>query len=133
MIVPRTAEQRDRYAADARPNVVVPSQAIDGLSIIAAADMVVGAGGTMNREAVALGTPAYTLFAGRLGAVDERLIAEGRLHRVVSAGRRGAAQEGGGGRRAGLRRRRRPPLRRDPQFFVDAILALGRRGRGPIV
>ena len=39
----------------------------------------------MNREAVALGTPAYTMFAGRLGAVDERLIAEGRLGRAASA------------------------------------------------
>jgi predicted glycosyltransferase len=40
---------------------------------------VISAGGTMNREAVALGTPVYTTFQGRLGAVDERLIAEGRL------------------------------------------------------
>ena len=131
VIVPRTAEQRRRYAADARPNVVVPERAIDGLSIIAAADMVIGAGGTMNREAVALGTPAYTLFAGRLGAVDERLIAEGRLHRVGSAAdvlphKKEAA---GGGQRTAAP----PAARRDPQLFVDAILALGRRGRGATV
>ena len=112
--------------------MVVPPRAIDGLSIIAVADMVVGAGGTMNREAVALGTPAYTLFAGRLGAVDERLIAEGRLQRVFSQAdvvpRKREAAGGAQGSAAAP-----PAARRDPQFFVDAILALGRRGRGPTV
>ena len=131
VIVPRTAEQRERYAADPRPNVVVPERAVDGLSLIAAADMVIGAGGTMNREAVALGTPAYTLFAGRMGAVDERLIAEGRLHRVAAAvdvEPHKKTEAGGGRGSAGDP----PAARRDPQFFVDAILSLGRRGRGPI-
>jgi predicted glycosyltransferase len=37
----------------------------------------------MNREAVALGTPVYTIFEGRLGAVDERLLADGRLKRLT--------------------------------------------------
>jgi predicted glycosyltransferase len=129
VIVPRTAEQRERYAADPRPNVVVPERAVDGLSLIATADMVIGAGGTMNREAVALGTPAYTLFAGRMGAVDERLIAEGRLHRVAAAadvepGKKAAVSGG----QTGVS----PAARRDPQFFVGEILALGRRGRRPI-
>ncbi len=41
----------------------------------------------MNREAVALGTPVYTTFAGRMGAVDERLIAEGRLRQLTDAER----------------------------------------------
>ena len=59
-----------------------PSSAIDAQSLIAYADLVVSAGGTMNREAVALGTPVFTVFEGRLGAVDERLIAEGRLARL---------------------------------------------------
>ena len=52
---------------------------MDGQSLVAGADLVVSAGGTMNREAVVLGTPVYTTFAGRLGGVDERLIAERRL------------------------------------------------------
>ena len=64
----------------------VPERAIDAQSLIAFADLVVSAGGTMNREAVALGTPVYTTFEGRLGAVDERLIAEGRLRRLERAG-----------------------------------------------
>ena len=59
--------------------MVVPDGAVDGQSLLAGADLVVSAGGTMNREAVVLGTPVYTTFAGRLGGVDERLIAEGRL------------------------------------------------------
>ena len=64
---------------------VVPERAIDAQSLIAFADLVVSAGGTMNREAVALGTPVWTTFEGRLGAVDERLIAEGRLRRLERA------------------------------------------------
>ena len=63
----------------------MPERAIDAQSLIAYADLVVSAGGTMNREAVALGTPVFTVFEGRLGAVDERLIAEGRLRRLTSA------------------------------------------------
>jgi len=58
---------------------VVPETAVDGQSLVAGADLVISAGGTMNREAVVLGTPVYTTFAGRLGGVDERLIGEGRL------------------------------------------------------
>ena len=65
--------------------LLVPEHAIDAQSLFAFADAVVSAGGTMNREAVALGTPVYTTFAGRMGAVDERLIAEGRLRPLTSA------------------------------------------------
>ena len=59
--------------------LIVPERAIDAQSLIAFADLVVSAGGTMNREAVALGTPVFTTFAGRMGGVDEALIAAGRL------------------------------------------------------
>ena len=76
VVLPRTAQQR---AALRHSGFVVPQAAIDAQSLIAYADLVVSAGGTMNREAVALGTPVWTTFQGRLGAVDERLIAEGRL------------------------------------------------------
>ena len=61
----------------ALPSLVVPEHAIDAQSLIALADLVVSAGGTMNREAVALGTPVWTTFAGTMGAVDEGLIADG--------------------------------------------------------
>ena len=57
----------------------MPAKAIDAQSLIAYADLVVSAGGTMNREAVSLGTPVRTIFTGELGAVDAKLIAEGRM------------------------------------------------------
>ena len=77
VVLPRTPEQRAELGRAG--GFIVPERAIDAQSLIAYADLVVSAGGTMNREAVALGTPVFTVFEGRLGAVDERLIAEGRL------------------------------------------------------
>ena len=79
-MLPRTPEQRAELAAAG--GYVVPERAVDAQSLVAFADVVVSAGGTMNREAVALGTPVWTTFEGRLGAVDERLIGEGRLRRL---------------------------------------------------
>lgn len=83
VVLPRVAEQRAELLA--RGGFVVPERAIDSQSLIAYADVVISAGGTMNREAVALGTPVWTVFEGRLGAVDERLIAEGRLRSLARA------------------------------------------------
>ena len=82
VVLPRTPQQRAELRGG---GFVVPEQAIDAQSLIAYADLVVSAGGTMNREAVALGTPVWTTFQGRLGAVDERLIAEGRLRVLTRA------------------------------------------------
>jgi uncharacterized protein len=79
VVIPRTKRQGEEVQAMQADNLVVPEQAIDAQSLIAYADLVVSAGGTMNREAVALGTPVFTTFAGRMGGVDEALIAEGRL------------------------------------------------------
>ncbi|HVC88162.1 MAG TPA: DUF354 domain-containing protein, partial [Gaiellaceae bacterium] len=78
-VIPRTEEQRDFVKALALPSVIVPEQAVDAQSLIALADLVVSAGGTMNREAAALGVPVYTTYGGRLGGVDEQLIRDGRL------------------------------------------------------
>ncbi len=80
VVLPRTGQQRDEVTRFG--GLTVPARAIDAQSLVAFADVVVSAGGTMNREAVALGTPVYTLFEGRLGAVDERLIEQGRLRRL---------------------------------------------------
>ena len=113
VVLPRTAEQRAELAGV--PGFIVPREAIDAQSLIAHADLVISAGGTMNREAVALGTPVYTTFEGRLGAVDERLIAEGRLHKL-----RDPAQ---------VNLEKRPPattdarIRRDPRVLVDLLLS----------
>ncbi|HTZ87662.1 MAG TPA: DUF354 domain-containing protein [Solirubrobacteraceae bacterium] len=83
VVLPRVAAQRAELSEVS--GFVVPRQAIDAQSLIAFADLVISAGGTMNREAVALGTPVYTTFEGRPGAVDDRLIAEGRLRKLGSA------------------------------------------------
>jgi uncharacterized protein len=79
VVIARTDSQAAAARARGAANLVVPARAIDAQSLIALADLVVSAGGTMNREAVALGTPVFTTFAGRMGGVDEALIAEGRL------------------------------------------------------
>lgn len=75
VLLPRTRGQRDRYGEGA----LVPNQAVDGVALLALADVVVGGGGTMNRESALLGTPTYTVFAGRLAAVDQALIDRGVL------------------------------------------------------
>ena len=83
VVLPRTGEQRQEVAEAG--GYVVPERAVDAQSLVWHADLVVSAGGTMNREAVALGTPVFTTFEGRLGAVDERLLSEGRLRKLSSA------------------------------------------------
>lgn len=80
VFIPRTERQAAEARAMGSRNLIVPREAVDAQSLIAFADLVVSAGGTMNREAVALGTPVYSTFAGRLGGVDEALIAAGRLN-----------------------------------------------------
>lgn len=117
VVLPRTPEQREELAKAG--GFLIPERAIDAQSLIAYADVVVSAGGTMNREAVALGTPVFTTFEGRPGAVDDRLIAEGRMRRLadpaeIPLGKRDAAA-------AGTR------IRRDPRILWDLLAApLGR-------
>ena len=77
IVLPRSATQRERYAG--RSGLIVPAHAVDGLSLLALADALVGAGGTMNREAALLGTATYTMFAGRLAAVDSELVKLGLM------------------------------------------------------
>lgn len=84
VIIPRTPSQGERARAKNSPNLIVPERAVDAQTLIAFADLVVSAGGTMNREAVALGTPVFTTFAGKMGGVDEALIADGRLELLTS-------------------------------------------------
>ena len=85
IVLPRTEEQRRAIRALGLPSLHVPGEAVDAQSLVALADLVVSAGGTMNREAAALSVPVYTTFAGRLGAVDEELIREGRLLQLADA------------------------------------------------
>jgi hypothetical protein len=85
VVLPRTTAQREAIVGLGLPSLILPPEAVDAQSLVALADLVVSAGGTMNREAVALGVPVYTTFAGRIGAVDEQLIREGRLQALESA------------------------------------------------
>jgi predicted glycosyltransferase len=78
VVLARTDDQR-RALRELDGSLIVPEHAVDGRSLAALADLVVSAGGTMIREAAVLGTPVWSIFEGRLGAVDELLIAEGRV------------------------------------------------------
>jgi uncharacterized protein len=84
VVIPRTEGQGDAARARRSEALVVPEHEVDAQSLIAYADLVVSAGGTMNREAVALGTPVYTIFTGEMGAVDAELIESGALRPLRS-------------------------------------------------
>lgn len=113
VVLPRTDAQREELRAAG--GFTIPQRPVDGPSLVALADLVVSAGGTMNREAVALGTPVYTTFDGRPGAVDDALIAEGRLRRLedpeaVQLVRRDRTGDAG-------------RIRRDPAVLADLLLS----------
>jgi uncharacterized protein len=87
ILLPRTPAQRAEYGARAAASglrLILPEKALDGANLIASSDLIVSGGGTMNREAAALGVPAATIYAGRSAAVDEELIREGRLQRIAA-------------------------------------------------
>ena len=85
IMLPRNPDQRSTYAAHVSERMIVPTEPLDGANLIAASDLVVSAGGTMNREAAALGVPAATIYAGSWAAIDEALVREGRLIRLSTA------------------------------------------------
>jgi len=113
VVVPRTDEQRTWVRGLRLPSLLVPNGAVDTQSLIAAADVVVSAGGTMNREAVSLGVPVYTTFRGRLGAVDEALLREGRLRRLEDPAAVELVKRGGDGTGR---------VRRDPASFLELLM-----------
>jgi uncharacterized protein len=84
VMLPRTKAQADRYRG--RPGIVIPARPINGRELLLCADVMIGAGGTMNRESALLGTPTYTMFAGKLAAVDSALIEQGRLFDLRAEG-----------------------------------------------
>ncbi len=89
VVLPRNDKQakyvKSRWPAlFASGKIRIPAQAVDGLNLIWYSDFVVSAGGTMNREAAALGVPVYSIFRGKIGAVDRYLSQAGRLVLVAS-------------------------------------------------
>jgi hypothetical protein len=113
VVLPRTEDQRRSITASSLPSIVVPERAVDAQSLVALSDLVVSAGGTMNREAVALGVPVYTTFAGRMGAVDEELAREGRLQILGSPDAVRIEKRQREGRR----------VERDPAALLDLLLS----------
>jgi uncharacterized protein len=82
ILLPRNELQRATYGERASAKLILPEHPLDGPNLIASSDLVISAGGTMNREAAALGVPAATIYAGEWAAVDEELVREGRLRRI---------------------------------------------------
>lgn len=113
VVVPRSPEQREYVLGLDLPSVIVPERAVDAQSLIALADLVVSAGGTMNREAAALGVPVYTTYGGRIGGVDELLIREGRLRPLTDPRALDLAKHPP---------TRVPRVRRDPRELLNLLL-----------
>jgi predicted glycosyltransferase len=114
VVLPRTKEQGAYVRTLELPSVIVADRAVDAQSLIALSDLVVSAGGTMNREAAALGVPVYTTFGGRLGGVDEELIRQGRLVPITDPRAIPLTKRESGGRER---------IRRDPAELLDLLLA----------
>jgi uncharacterized protein len=112
VVLPRTAEQVDEVRGLGYASVRVPDEAVDAQSLVSYSDLVVGAGGTVNREAAALGVPVYTTFSGRLGGVDEWLVREGRLQPLTDPGGLEIVKRSGDGAR----------IRRDPSDLLALLM-----------
>jgi predicted glycosyltransferase len=83
VLLPRVPSQADAARAAGFANVVVADGALDGPNLLYHADLAISGGGTMNREAAVLGTPAFSVFKGTSPAVDRYLIAQGRMTQVA--------------------------------------------------
>jgi uncharacterized protein len=114
VVLTRTPQQSEAIDALGLPRTVVPRKTVDARSLIAIADVVVSAGGTMNREAAVLGTPVWSIFDGRMGAVDELLMREGRLRMLASPDDLELTRKPGGDGR--------PLRRRDPADLLRLAL-----------
>lgn len=84
VMLPRNEKQDEQIRAKwpelfSKGKIIIPREVVDGLNLIWYSDLVISGGGTMNREAAALGVPVYSIFRGKTGAVDKYLAKEGRL------------------------------------------------------
>jgi predicted glycosyltransferase len=129
VVLARHPEQRRALAALGEGRLVVPDRAVDSRSLLHAADLVLGAGGTMTREAALLGVPTFSLFAGRPPAVDAWLRDQGRLRTLHAAadllpiGRREGPPDG----LSALRERGAALV----ELFVDAAVGAGGARKKP--
>ena len=121
MVIPRTEAQAERIRARRAANLIVPERAIDAQSLIAFADLVVSAGGTMNREAVALGNAGVHDLQrpdGRGGRAADRRGAAASRSAIPASSSWSSARPG-----------RAPRAPRDPDLLVDGILGAVGTGR----
>ena len=117
ILLPRSEAQRADFESRNLAKLIMPREALDGANLIAAADLVVSAGGTMNREAAALGVPAVSIYAGKWAAIDQELMDEGRLQRISTREEIDALPVR---KKSGLRLRRATSVR---EKIVELILA----------
>ncbi len=85
VLLPRRTDQRDYYSTLTYDNLFIPDRPLDGPNLVYHSDLMISAGGTMNREATVLGTPVYTVFGGTLGNVDQYLIGAGKMVQIKTA------------------------------------------------
>ena len=76
------AELKKRHP---QSNIIIPKKVLDGANLLFSSDLVVSGGGTMNREATALGIPVMTIFSGKSASIDEMLINDGRMSKIETA------------------------------------------------
>ena len=106
------AELKEKHP---QPNIIIPEKVLDGANLLAAADLVVSGGGTMNREAAALGVPAYTIFAGQQAAIDDYLFRENRLQKIETIDDLAKIKLG---KKKGLNVRRENEVRRQVMKYI---------------
>jgi uncharacterized protein len=123
LLSPRTQSQAQWYRG--LPGVTVLERAVSGPDLLFHSDLVIGAGGTMTREAVVLGTPCFTLFSGPPAAVDLELIREGRLHLLTD--HESLLKTGVMRRRRRTWEPRPEPLRHFTDAVVEAAASVHRR------
>jgi hypothetical protein len=89
VVLPRTERQAEEIRKSwpelcSKRKLILPGKVLDGLNLIWNSDLVISGGGTMNREAAALGIPVYSIFRGKIGAVDTFLAKNGRMILIES-------------------------------------------------
>jgi uncharacterized protein len=89
IMLPRTKAQEKMIRKKWAPTIIenkmkIPQKVLNGSDIVKISDMVISGGGTMIREAAAVGVPAYSIFCGKLGAVDNALVTRGKLNMIMS-------------------------------------------------
>ena len=90
VILPRNETKQTAWIKENWPGLfkqgkaIIPIKVVDGLNLMWHSDLVISGGGTMNREAAALGVPVYSIFRGKIGAVDRYLSENGRLSLLTS-------------------------------------------------